>query len=270
VTTVGELHALEHVVRSDEARCGCGATMHTCPVWSSAGVDAALQAVPVSVSLLRAAPGVGRVLRPRWLTEVLRGWRGPMAARYADGSVQATARLLRAFGDASGDQPRWWVDASKDPYRFHLLASGSWRPLVALHAVRDPRGFVHAMAGRSLGRTVRMALRWDVQQLLFARVAREVPRSARLRVRYEDLATSPGTVLARLAPTLDVDPAGFAPDQLRTQRPHAVAGNAMRFDDRPVALDERWRTAAPRWQRALVWVLCGPQARALGYRRRSR
>jgi hypothetical protein len=270
VTTVGELHALGHVLDSAEQRCGCGSPMRACPVWSTVAAGHVVERAPVSVSLLREAPGVGRVIRARWLTEVLRGWRGPMAVRFADRTVEATADVLGAVAVAGVAQPRWWVDASKDPYRFHLLATGSWRPLVALHVVRDPRGFVHAMAGTSLRRTVRMALRWDVQQLLFARVATEVPRPARLRVRYEDLATSPADVLRRLAAALEVDPSRFAPERLREQRPHAVAGNAMRFDDRPVTLDERWKRSSPWWQRQMVWLLCGPQARGLGYRWRSR
>lgn len=270
VRTLGELQTAGHLIKSTTRQCGCGQPMATCPTWSSVAAEGCLERSPVPLTLVRESSGAGRVLRARWLPEVIRARRGPMSRRYSRGYAKGTRDLLECIARSEAADGRgqvgWYVDSSKDLYRLHLLASGGETDIRAVLVVRDPRGFVHAMAGTNVSRTIRMATRWTTQQVLASRVMRWLDPSGRIVIRYEDLAADPAAELVRLASILSVDPSGFRPETFRSVRDHAVAGNVMRHEPGPVELDDRWRRTSPFWQRSLTWFICRPVAVRFGYR----
>lgn len=286
VTSLGELQLLPHLLREPEARCQCGETLGTCPMWGPIVNRCENRAAIGALTRFRESKDAGRVIRWRWLPDLLTGRAGSRAReeapRYAAVTVEALARAGQVHG------ARLVVDTSKDPYRLHLLrvASrlGSTRAgsmdVRVVHLVRDPRGFVASTVGAtrverrserapasspSFLRVARVAARWLVQQLLFERLRAGDPPA--LLVRYEDLASDPHTELERIAAWLGVDASGFDPPAFRAAPGHALGGNPMRHRSDPIALDERWRSDLRPAQATLTWWICAPLARRYGYGR---
>jgi hypothetical protein len=283
VTSLGELQLLPHLLREPEAQCQCGKTFPTCPMWGPLVSGPGARDALAAMTLFRESKDAGRVIRWRWLPELLAGRTGRRAraeaSGYASFTFDAVTRATRLCG------ARVVVDTSKDPYRLHVLLAASAAggiDIRVVQLVRDPRGFVASTigAGRtghsrthpdrrapSTARVVRVAARWLIQHLLFELLLAD---RAVLLVRYEDLACDPRSVLARIGAWLGVDPTGFDPPAFRTTPGHAVGGNPMRHRRDPIVLDERWRSDLRRWHATLVWWICAPLARRFGYRRLAR
>lgn len=276
VASLGELHLLPHLLDDTDARCQCGAALRACPWWGPI-VAAHPDRAPIdTLSWFRESKDAGRVVRWRWIPGLITGRATRRTRARARSYRVITLEAARRAGARCG--ARVVVDASKDPYRLHLLRAGGVEVLV-VHLVRDPRGFVASTVGGSAAsreragtrprawRVARVAARWSVQQMLFERAsARAEPP---LLMRYEDLASDPEGQLERLARLVGIDPAGFDPSAFRATPGHAVGGNPMRHRSDPIVLDERWRSELSRRHARLVWWICAPMARRYGYQRRG-
>jgi len=82
-------------------------------------------------------------------------------------------------------------------------------------------------------------------------------------VRYEQLCLDPAGVLGGVHDFLGVPRSAL----VTKARDHHVIGNGMRFDSRPVSLDERWRQVLTREQLRAFDAVGGALNRRLGYER---
>ncbi len=193
----------------------------------------------------------------------------------------AVGTVYRSIAQVSGK--RTVVDSSK----LALFAVAAERfgavDLRVVHMVRDPRAVAYSWTrahqlpyfpGRSLPTrsSARSALDWMLANSEAAVLKHRVP--SHVVVRYEDLVADPRDELRRVVRTLDLveDPDALFDDGavLRDAPGHAIGGNPMRSNRGavPVALDDEWRTEAPRRDRALVGALTLPMR--LRYGRPSR
>lgn len=262
MATLGELHLWPHEIAHGASRlpCGCGLPLETCPFWQEMRRrEDPLTASPPRLDAFREHLDHGQALR----LGRLRDFRaGPGSSVAIDSYGHNTQRVMQAFADLTeewtGRRPGWLIDASKDVYRLNWLIRSGLFDLTILNIVRDPRGFVHSErknVGEVNGlRLLRLAARksvaWRLQNLLVQRSIALLPPGRHHSIRYEELASEPGRVVAEVQALLGCSPDPSVIDTFRERRFHAVGGNPMRHRGGGIALDERWRTdLAPSAQR---------------------
>jgi hypothetical protein len=271
--TLGELQVLPHELVADDARCGCGAHPRVCSFWSRVVDGVTLADEEAELTQFRAHRNFGKVLRSAHLGGLLNGRVAPAQRAAATAYGELNARLMeRALQQARrvrGGPVDWLVDASKDPYRLAWLAESGCFDLFVVHLVRDPRSFVHSMLEGArrprVASVLRMSARWAVENVVMARlVAKSLPPERVERVTYEELASRPDAVLARLGARLGLTfDADWSRGAFRAPTNHAISGNRARFGSSGVALDERWRIQSPAWVQRLVWLATTPARYAL-------
>lgn len=266
VVSVGELQVLPHELLGADGStgCGCGEPVAVCPFWSAvlADVDPLLQRPP-RLHHFRETHRWGPSLRPGQLLALRRELR-PAERAAVDQYGENTRALLDAIAatlSGEGAPPAVVVDASKDPYRLAWLARDRALDLRVVHLVRDPRGVVHSLtrrAGHPIVPAARRAAAWRLENRIVREVTRRhLPAAATKVVRYEDLARTPAEVVADLFAFLGLAPHDEAVADYPTVEVHAVAGNPMRDDRRPIVPDTDWVRNLPASRRILVDVLAG-------------
>jgi hypothetical protein len=271
--TLGEFQVLPHELAADDARCGCGAHPRVCNFWSRVVDGQPLADDGAQLTQFRSHRHFGKVLRRAHLGGLLNGRVAPTrraaAAAYGELNARLMERALAQARRVRGGPVDWLVDASKDPYRLAWLAESGRFDLFVVHLVRDPRSFVHSMLEGArrprVGSVLRMSARWAVENVVMARLVAKTLDPARVeRVTYEELASRPDQVLARLGERLGLEfPKDWSRGAFRTPTNHAVSGNRARFGSSGVALDERWRAQSPAWVQRLVWLATAPARLAL-------
>lgn len=265
--TTGELQVLPHEVqRSDGTMdCSCGAPVLDCPHWRAV-VEAAnpLLQTPPRLHHFRETHRWGDTLRrPRSHASIAD------ATRYAANTMEVVEAVADATQKRTGIRPRVVVDASKDPYRAKWLVAGG-APVRVVHLSRDPRGVVNSLTrGRGHpGRIVaRRALAWSIEnQVILREVAQRADDDTYRHLRYEDLVERPVDALEQITDFVGLPPHPAAVEEFRTVAVHAIAGNVMRQDRRPIVADQRWRSDLPANRRRTVELLTTPTARKLGHR----
>lgn len=270
VATAGEIHLWPHELDSGGVlRCGSGEFVGDCPFWTEMlrHVDPRAQRGP-SLTRLREAHHHGRTARFDRIRDLgsrpLSGGERAPIMDYARNSEEIFAAFAEVAAAQGGREPRWIVDASKDPWRLLWLARSGLFDLRVVHLVRDPRAFVHSVtrlpgAGAGLGagwKRHKMALRqsisWVVHNRLISMILdSHVDPSCSLVVRYEDLAAEPFSEAARICGLLDLDFDSGMVEDFRGGSPFAMGGNTMRHREGPIRLDRRWESDLP-WSRRLI------------------
>jgi len=96
------------------------------------------------------------------------------------------------------------------------------------------------------------------------RMLRRVPRSACLRIKYEDLCAEPDSTLAAVFRKLGLDPAG-ASREFRSGEQHII-GNSMRLRSRSeITPDDKWEKELTTADLRVFERIAGKLNRALGY-----
>lgn len=274
VTHVGELWRIWEEGLVNNFRCGCGAPLNQCEFWSAVLARASDAVGPIDPHRMMALTDRWARLRhaPRLATE--RGRDRVRAGMAEYGEVMAS--VYRAIGEVAGVSTV--LDTSKTPMVAWVLSGRSDIDLRILHVTRDPRAVAYSWhrkktdpaKGREMheGGTVIVSLRWLAWNGLAAALW-ERPKAGApyLQVRYEDLTSSPRTVLDRICDWLGEPPSGDALVDDRGQYisapAHTVAGNPIRFDrgTRRIAADVEWQEGASPWHKLLVsgltWPLLG-------------
>lgn len=270
IATMGELHIWPHELRGGGVRpCSCGASVLECPFWSEVRrrADPLLQEMP-GIDFFREAHNAGRTLRPRRLRSVVSDPSPREAAQisaYGQNSLAIVSAFLDVHEGLLGTRPRWVVDASKDPYRLLWLVRSGLFNITVLHVVKNPRGFVFSVTRplldpthpapltRRLYVTARQAAAWTVQNRLISGIARRhLPPTDYLLVRYEAFAAEPQATFEQMCDCIGCPFDPDAVEHFRTGSVHTIAGNPMRYETRPIALDERWKTQLPYSSRKLA------------------
>ncbi len=274
LTHVGELHFLwqNSAGRGANSRCGCGAPLTGCPLWSAVLADLK----PAQASLDQFAAQV--VARQRRCVRTRHTWR-VLRAGLADQDLRDHAELMsRAYRViAARTGARVIVDTSKMPGEAALLPHLTGVRPVFVHLVRDPRAvaeswrqpkdYVYALsAAKSTGY-------WVGFNLASEAISRRYPQCS-VRVRYEEFLTDPGRVIDQLLRLCGAD-AGANPVTGRLVElgvNHTVTGNPDRFRTGRTELratDDRWVTALPARSKLAVAAIAWPLLRRYDYRRQN-
>lgn len=264
VVTLGELQMLYHELYSRERRCGCGSLFADCTHWKR--LADSVEDLKL-MSSFRELPGRGKVLRFRRLLGLLRSTGNIWDHEYA----LATLRLIEeAYSKYLSCNPLF-VDASKDLYRLNSLIASDVFSLTVVHLVKDPRSFVCSMIRNKTGLRrkvliVRFALRYLIENLLLNLVTRKLEPQRALLLRYEDFAVDTHSVQA----FINHNYAGLSDtskiDIIFPQ--HPIAGNIARFGGRELKLDARWLIELTRFEKKIIWMICGLIAKRFGYDKR--
>lgn len=246
-------------------RCGCGADLAACPLWSDvlnavrpAGRTPAEHAADVvswqatcrtrHTWRVRNRPAVGR-------------WPETLAATYHAIAAATGARVV--------------VDSSKYASDAALIAHLDGVRPAYVHLVRDPRGVAWSWL-RPKDYTGRRGVlnsnwHWIGFNLAAEAVGRAHPETY-LRMRYEDLTHDPRAAVARVLELIGspgaVNPVA-ADGAVELGDNHTVTGNPNRFARGPTVIREDlgWRSGLPRDKRMLTTVMTFPLLQRYGYLR---
>lgn len=257
IATVGELHLWPHELQDSSRHlpCGCGSPICACPFWREMHQRVDPMALPEPrIHAFREDHRGGKTLRWEMLADfgATNLSVAPDVEVYGKNNVLVLRSFLDLTEELDGHRPQWVVDSSKDPYRLLWLIKSNRFHITVLHLVRDPRGFVSSESRNRTAQGVglrRLALRksaaWAVQNHLIWRARKSLCDGSYLLIRYEDLAASPGATLQAICAAVGCDFEEEVLSQFRRVRSHAIGGNRIRHDDRPIVLDERWKAALP-------------------------
>lgn len=258
---VGELRLMWRDL--DTRRCGCGARLRSCPVWSRVFREIAVEDPDfdgAEFHRLQRERARARNLPRALLGSRSNGPRDPYADRLAT--------VYRAIARATGCQVI--VDSSKQAIEPALLSRDPSVEMFPVHLVRDPRAVAYSGRRRALRKSIRprsplrRALGYLFVNATAESVARLVPSRRHLFVRYEDLVEDPPGTIAGLVAAAGVD--GGGADGLSG---HMVGGNRLRFDGstpevRPA--EQTWRRELGSGPIRIVTTLTYPLLRRYGYR----
>jgi hypothetical protein len=252
----GEITSLFEEVR-DNGTCTCGERYRDCEVWGHV-----LDALRREVEWF----GLGEASRLTRKLEVVQGSRIE-TDRYS----RIWNTVFRTLGDVVPAD--LVVDSSKSTWgswrRGQLLGGPAGLDVRILHLVRDPRGVMWSirrgsnrrlLAGKPAkvkGGVARGLAGWMHAQLI-AEGYSEFGAAPFLRVRYEDLATDPDSVLGEIGAFLGMEMRDGVTSTGKTFGfgiGHGVSGNRMRRGG-PVQIrfDEEWRRKLPLLARLLANV----------------
>ncbi len=273
--TVGELHYLWSRSLPKGWLCGCGASIRDCGVWKDV-LEQVHRSTGLGEESIAALQDACARLRhtPRLLLRSGRGsWRAREAA-YAEVLGATYEALARRVG------ARVIVDSSKRPSHAALLELVPGISPRYVHLVRDPRAVAFswrrpkkAFKGRGV---LEPRSPWNstANWLLWNLGAESVRwRAGRrlLRIRYEDFAADPRTVITNLVSFAGERPTALpvADSRMALLGPtHTVSGNPSRFERGRVMIreDDEWRLRQGTYDRAVATAVGLPLLRRYGYR----
>lgn len=272
VVAMGELCNVYRYILGQNNWCACGSRVSECGFWRQ--VSDRLTDQPGDELLNLQAKYESS--RAALLWPIIRRINDAASQRYQVG----TRRVFEAVQEVSG--ARLLVDASKLPGRAMALANMPNVELYVVHLVRDARALVYARSKswrRDLSRgveadvparsTPNVCLHWNKANMLANWVRRNLPKSRSLRVRYEDLVTSPQHVLQQIGKLVDIDLSQVADALLAGQaisKGHTASGNRMRMGTVRLSPDFRWVEEMSVKSRKLAWTLTAPLLWQYGYR----
>ncbi len=282
--SVGELRSIWRKASLPNARCGCGAHLSDCGVWSPI-LNSALgtgeervafaremwQCQREAISEFHTWMRVPSLLRRRG-SELPAG---SSLARYAAG----LHRLYRAIATETGAEVI--IDSSKEPTDAALLLLMSGISTSFVQIVRDPRGMVYSVlrfrdesqpvVQQTLFQAVYAALSWAAGNMAGTAVRRSAGPARSTLLRYEDFIARPAEAIEGLA-QLAGRPAQLAtpsePGTVNMRTAHTVGGNNNRFRTGPVRLheDTTWQSQLHPLNRVAVTAVCAPLMARYGYR----
>ncbi len=261
--------------------CGCGRPFDGCPFWTSVGEQAF--GGWAHLDLQRTLRTSHRIDRPWGYPRLLAPGRWDRKAGDVRAYVDVLERLYQGIAAAAGATTV--IDSSKIPTHALMLRRIPSLDLRVLHLVRDSRGVAYSNTKRVLKVSTqgsptllpRHGPATSSARFLLYNGLTAALRSAGMPyrlARYEDIIADPPGRLRDLleyagAPAVDSFPF-LTGSQLTLAENHLVDGNPVRFAKNPLSLrlDEQWRSAMPRRDRALVTALTSPLLMTYGYRLR--
>jgi Sulfotransferase family len=279
--STGELRNIWQEGLVEDRKCGCGAPVEECQVWSRVLNDAFGPPGTRTVEPATVIEWERRALRGRHtfrLDRAVRDWNKSSPELRAYASVAAA--LYRQVASTTG--ARVIVDSSKVPANAFLLRALPSVDPFYIHLVRDPRatayswGKIKARLDRdeveSMPRfgIVKNALNWNQFNAAAELLGRRSPGRV-LLLRYEDFIAQPRMSMKRI-----VDLVGEACADLPFRgastvsltQTHTVSGNPSRFRTGEIELkeDREWLTEQRWLERLAVTVLTGPLLGRYGYK----
>jgi len=269
IETTGELHLWPHELLQEGVRpCGSGLYVDECPFWTEMQRRVApLEQPRPQIHAFRDTHDAGQTLRLDRLSDFADRPLPAATARKVDTYGRNNAEVFQTFQDLveerTGTRPEWVVDASKDPYRLLWLLRSGYFNLKVIHMVKHPCGFAYSVTKNWVRRdgllstlkqlyyTARQSGAWVTRNKLFRLIRHHhVDDGDHMLVRYEDLATTPKDVFRTACDLIGTDYEERAVNHWREGSQFTIAGNPMRYEDRDIELDERWKHRLPspsRW-----------------------
>ncbi len=285
IQTMGELHIWPHEIEQGGVRpCSCGEFVEQCPFWSEMRrrVDPLAQPEP-RLHFFREKHNGGRTLRLPKLGAFKRGFSPSGEVKrqidtYGRNNAEIFTTFVALMKEQLGETPDWIVDASKDPYRLAWLHHSGLFNLKVIHLVKDPRAFIYSVtkhlsdadAGFNLHKrlyyTGRQSGAWITQNALFSHLAASFFDAGTYQlVNYETLATDPEGTFRAVCDFLGTPYEADAVHNFREGSVHTIAGNPMRYENRGISLDEKWKTRLPASSRTLASLLTASTKARYGY-----
>ncbi len=276
VCTLGEIGALGRSL-SDNDVCGCGMPLSTCPVWSSVP-NKLLDLIQQNELEQRLKSSLFIVRWYHYFYMILRGGR-----RSSDPIVRRYARKMRDLLDCyiniqqqeTDERVLWLVDATKSHWHLQWLHASGLFDIRVIHLVKDPRAYVHSMdkayanakrnqpeATRS---AFRLAYRWLSANLAILILHRSCwTRESRRFIRYDDLSVNYEETIRGICAWLGTQFDSERAARFRIMTNHAIGGNRMRRESRPVQIDTEWASKLDKSRSLFVWMVTWPLAKFFG------
>jgi Sulfotransferase family len=281
VFAAGELLYLWDWGIRQRIRCGCGADILECPIWSKVldeafGITSRNRDGERIEAMHRDYYHVARWHHgPRLLTRRTVG-RWPALQRYAD----SMAVLFRTIADVTGAEVI--VDSSKKPINPAALGFVDGVDATIVHLVRDPRAVCFSWqrskpwTDRDEGGTtprfgaVYTSASWAVRNIGTEVIARRWPRERVTRLRYEDFSREPRRVIRQLVDLVGLPTAElpFRDDNTVVLQPtHTIGGNPNRMTGGKVTIapDSEWASKLDGRTARIATMLTSPLLRRYGY-----
>lgn len=198
------------------------------------------------------------------LSDPIRSWRRVLAANPREYGEWGRANECVLSSVAECSTADVLVDASKGWQRLSLLRELGRFDIKVVHLVRDGRAVANSYA-RKYGEFWPGCQKWMKVSIAALYLQREFEDTEWMRVRYEDLATSPERVLKELCEFIGVE---YEHEMLayRSAIHMGIGGNRMRNrNSEQIALDEKWRDEMPFKQRVAFALAGGWLNRLFGY-----
>jgi hypothetical protein len=146
-----------------------------------------------------------------------------------------------------------------------------------VHLVKDPRAYVHSMdktytirksnSTDATKNAVRLAYRWAAANFSILVLHHlRFQKTSRFFIRYDELAADYLAAMRKICDWIDVPFDADRAMRFRENRDHAIGGNPMRAESRPVQLDNEWLRRLHPARSRFVWLITWPLARFFGFR----
>ncbi|ACV67682.1 sulfotransferase [Desulfohalobium retbaense] len=271
IWTLGEFQILPWEIMTPRQTCGCGLNVKECPFWCNIVQKFDDQLTEGSIHKFRESHGQGKVLRNSELFRILMSQKSFLSHTNGfEGYGRENARVMNEIKRKVQDKKpvEYLVDASKDPYRLYWLAMSGYFSIYAIHLTKDPRAFVYSMIKNNSSdtrKTVRMSLRYEVENRIIDLVCKKAPLKESMHIRYEDLASHPQDTMKAVYQKFGIDFSDYDPDNFRQAENHAISGNQMRHRTDEISLDEKWRRNMPKSTQKIVQTITALAGRRYGY-----
>lgn len=276
VVSTGELETIWQYGFKDDKRCACGKNFSQCPFWRDVATAAFGGASPGQTENFLRLKQSFRV-RHIWKFALRRAF-GRMPPDSVSTYVSHWEKLLRSVSARSGSSVL--VDSSKSPHVPYCLGDSGQIQFAIIHLVRDSRAVAYsygrkkeAKDGGSYRRYIKRSgilyssfawMSWNLLVHLLLRRGRYV------RIRYEDLVSSPASEIRKIMALVDKNDAALpflSPAGVELPDGHLLGGNPMRFQIGvvPLELDEEWRRGMGIFKKLAVTIVTFPLLLAYGY-----
>lgn len=279
VSTVGEVGAFGKSLKKNE-QCSCGELLTSCRIWSKLDED---------ILKLNYQDDLGVFLRTssfasRWYLffyMVIFCRIDKLEERmlqYAINTKRTFLNYIELQENDTGETIKLIIDSTKSHWRVQWLQASGLFDVSVIHLVKDSRAYVHSMdktytirkptSKYATKSAFKLAYRWLATNLSILILHRSsFKNSSRMLIRYDELASDYISTIKNICEWLDVP---FDADQaksFRENKDHAISGNPMRTESRPVQLDTEWHSALKPVRSWIVWSVTWPLAIYFGFRR---
>ena len=279
ISTIGELK-LSSLGALDQYRCGCGSLIKACAFWreltarlSDKGVDFSLDDPGTHFGRTSFENGKAsvsyqdRVIQANVRNPLLEVVRNQLI-RHVPG-IQSSFRSLmlknlmfmNTVCEMQGTD--FFLDGSKDPLRLKYFLQQGW-PVKVIYLTRDGRGTTNSIRKYERTSVAIAARHWQLKINEMLRVRSMIPKGQLYALKYEDYCTDPEGVTRDLAQFIGCDLTAASTRGEKTL--HILGNDNMRKNrDRPVRLDEKWKTELSASEQSRFHQVAGSTNLLLGY-----
>jgi hypothetical protein len=279
MVAVGELNVLPYEIEGDgvQKKCGCGEDVLKCNFWKQIiSKNRGAFGKKRGIAKFREGKSGWKTIRIRELGAVF-GFRlpGPLAEfnEFCDDNKDVFDFVGGVYKSEKGNYPEYIVDSSKDLYRLLWLSSCKKINVRVIKIIKDPRAFVYTMSVKGGPKrwkgvllSMRMSLRYVVENFLMDRVCGRISVDNFLSVRYEDLAGDPKREMDRIVKWLGINYKDAMTEDFRLEKQHGIAGNETRHKHTKIVLDEEWKKYTGLFRLKMAWWIGGRFAKRYGYK----